>query len=362
MTEVAVSSGEALASQATEILFNRGTLVDLYIGKPTFQRKLRPDSLLLADVIDEAALQLGNKRLMPKKALELHVTLEGKARTALSDRSLEFPISGARFVTYAALPALLKRLQDLRRQWNLATEAFLLNYLELRDQQLVVLDDQTEGLMRKQLELMPKADVAHRSAELLEWQDTERAATRKLYPPVNEVPSSFRFSWRMFKVSALEGGADKMGFLDPEEIVRAQDQMRADLQHWVRTAIVEAHKALGDTAKQARELFEKQNKLHPKNLRPLFEAFETFNAIDFTGRSDWRKQIEEAKSKFIQRDPEGNIDMELTASVINSTSHASDEFKKLLSSIGTLAVEQTAIEAGLASLTKVGEFKRLIEV
>lgn len=356
------NEGEVLAGRATEILFNRGTLLDLYIGRPTFQRKLRPSSLLLADVIDEAALQLGNKRLMPKKALELHVTLEGKARTALADRSLEFPISGARFVTYAALPGLLRRLQELRSQWNLATEAFLMNYLELRDQQLIVLDDQTEGLMRKQLEMLPKGDVAHRSQELLEWQDAERAATRELYPPVEEIPGSFRFTWRMFKVSALEGGTGTAGVLDPAELEQAQHQMRADLQTWVRTAIVEAHKALGETAKQARELFEKQNKLNPKNLRPLFEAFETFNAIDFTGRSDWRKQIEEAKSKFIMKDAEGNIDMEKTASAINSTSHASDEFKKLLGSIGTLAVEQTAIEAGLASLTKVGEFKRLIEV
>lgn len=356
------ATGEVLASQATEILFNRGTLLDLYIGRPTFQRKLRPSSLLLADVIDETALQLGNKRLMPKKALERHVTLEGKARTALADRSLEFPISGARFVTYNALPGLLRRLQDLKGQWQAATDTFVKDYHELRDQQLIVLDDQTEMLMRKQLEMIPKEEVASRSTELLEWQDAERAATRELYPPAHEIPSSFRFSWRMFKVSALEGGAGTAGILDPDELEQAQRQMRADLQQWVSTAIVEAHKALGETAKQARELFEKQNKLNPKNLRPLFEAFETFNAIDFTGRSDWRKQIEEAKSKFIQRDAEGNIDMEKTASAINSTHHASDEFKKLLSSIGTLAVEQTAQAAGLASLTKVGEFKRLIEV
>ena len=352
---------EGLAPDTSELLFDRGTLVDLYIGKPTFQRKLKPGSLLLKDVINEEVLQLGNKRLMPKEALALHTTLEGQARVALASRSLEFPISGARFVTYEALPGLLRRLQALKNEWEAATRQFTEKYHELREKQLEALDKQTEDLMHKQLEMMPLAERSKRSSDLLEWQDEERAATRKLYPAVDEVPKSFHFSWRMFRVSSLEQGKTH-GLLSDGEIAEAQEAMREDLRKWVRTAVTEAHKALGETAKQARELFEKQGKLNPKNLRPLFEAFETFSAIDFTGRSDWRTQVEAAKSRFIVKDTEGNIDMERTASAINSTSFASGEFKQLLDSIGTLAVDQTAQEAGFTALAKVGEFKRLIEV
>jgi hypothetical protein len=235
-------------------------------------------------------------------------------------------------------------------------------YHHLRDQQLEALDKQTETLMLKQLEKMSLQERATQSSKLLEWQDVERAATRKLYPPVEEIPESFHFTWRMFKASALEGGTGTHGLLTNEEILEAQDTMRRDLQQWVRTALIEAHKALGETAKQARDLFEKQGRLHPRNLRPLFEAFETFNAIDFTGKSDWRLQIGEARNRFIVKGADGQIDMDRTASSINSTSFASGEFKKLLDSIGSLAVEQTAREAGLLALTKVGEFKRLIEV
>ena len=353
--------GEVLAKEATEILFNRGTLVDLYIGKPTFQRKLKSGSLLLGDVINDDAFQLGNKRLMPKEALEDHVTLEGKARTALASRSLEFPISGARFVTYNTLPDLLQELRTLKEQWDVATGVFVSRYMDLRDQQLAVLDKQTEDLMKKQLDTLPPDQRVAQSTNLLEWQDRERAATRTLYPPASEIPSSFHFTWGMFSVRALEGTKAQL-YLSSDEILAAQSTMREDLQKWVRSALVEAHKALGETAKRAREIFENQGKLHPRNLRPIFEAFETFNAIDFTGRSDWREQIENAKSRFIVKDAEGHVDMERTASAINGTEHAAGEFKKLLDSIGSLAVEQTASEAGLVALTKVGEFKRLIEI
>jgi hypothetical protein len=354
--------GKELARGASEILFDRGTLVDLYIGKPTFQRKLKPGSLLLADVIDESVLQLGNKRLMPKDALATHVTLEGQARAALAAKSIEFPISGARFVTYRALPDLIKQMRGLREQWRAATEEFVKKYDDLRKQQLEALDKQTEDLMKKQLELMPPAERNARSIELLEWQDKERAANRELYPDVEDIPTTFHFSWRMFKVSALEGGDRTRGLLSDDDIQQAQEEMKADLRSWVRTAVVEAHKALGAAAKNARDIFERQGKLHPRNLRPIFEAFETFNAIDFTGRSDWRQQVEAAKNKFIQRDAQGNIDLEKTAEGINGTTYATGEFKQLLDSIGSLAVEQTAQEAGLGAIAKVGEFKRLIEV
>lgn len=355
-------SREHLAREASELLFDRGTLVDLFVGKPTFQRKLRPTSLLLEDVIDDEALQLGNKRLMPKKALERHSQLETHARALLNGNSLVFPIAGARFVTYNALPGLLERLRNLKQSWDEATTEFVNKYETLRSTQLEALDAQTERLMLQRLNELPPEKRAEQSPKLLEWQDAERATTRKLYPETQQIPESFKFTWHIFRVPSCEFGSGSKGLLTDEEITQAQNTMRQDLQQWVRTALVEAHQALGVTAKRAREIFESQGRLHPRNLRPLFEAFETFNAIDFTGKSDWRTQIEEARRRFIMTDATGHIDMNRTAEAINSTHFASGEFKKLLDSIGSLAVEQTAQEAGLLALTKVGEFGRLVEI
>lgn len=337
-------------------------MMDLYIGKPTFQRKLRANDILMdSENINEDAIYLGHKKLLPKAAMEDLVKLEGKARTYLTNRSIEFPLSGARFVSYPALPAVLKRLKELQELYNAAVRRLVENYTMLRDQQLSVLDKQCENLHLAKVSTMSEQQRKETATEMAEWLVKQRQTNRSLYPPVEALPKMFAFTWRMFKISALQG-MEEMSTLAQDELLQSQEQMKAEIKSWAQQAVKDMHLALGQAAKQAREMFEKQDKLNPKNLKPLFEAFETFSAIDFTGSSDWREQVENARERFIQRDVSGNIDFEKTASSINGTKFAGDEFKKLLESIGSLAVEQTAQAAGLKAMSKVGEFRRLIEV
>jgi len=346
--------------QPTEVLFDKGTLMDLYIGKPTFQKKLRAGDVVL-EGINEDAIYLGHKKLLPKEAMARLVTLEGHARTALAGRSLEFPLSGARFVYFRALPDLLTRLRALQTQWVEAVQALVAGYPELKEQQLTILDKQSEDLMQQELQKLTEEQRKTRSVELLEWLDAQRLQNRKLYPPVTELPGMFHFSWRMFKISAMEG-LEEMNSLQQDELLAARETIKADLQKWVKTATLDMHTALGEAAAQAKSLLEKQGKLNPKNLRPLFEAFETFNAIDFTGSSDWRKQVDSARERFIKRDKDGMINFDLTAESINGTNFATTEFKNLLNSIGSLAVQKTAEEASKMAISKVGAFKRFVEV
>jgi hypothetical protein len=352
-------------SQPTEILFDKGTLFDLFVGKPTFQKKLRSNDVLLEGSINDDAIYLGHKKLLPKEAMGRLVTLEGLARTALAGRSLEFPLSGARFVYFRALPDLLVRLRSLQRDWNSAVQDLVDNYPELKARQLSILDSQSEDLMMRELAKGPGTPVssqrAERQKELEEWLEMQKLQHRKLYPPVDELPQMFRFTWRMFKVSAVEG-LEELNTLQQDELLAAREALRADLQSWVRTATSDMHRALGEAAAQAKNMLEKQGKLNPKNLRPLFEAFETFNAIDFTGSSDWRKQVDDARERFIRRNADGSINFELTSESINGTSFATTEFKNLLNSIGSLALEQTAEEAGRVALAKTKGFARFLEV
>ena len=345
----------------TEVLFDKGTLMDLYIGKPTFQKKLRSGDVLLEGSINEDAFYLGHKKLLPKEAMARLITLEGHARTALAGRSLEFPLSGARFVYFQALPALLVRLRTLQTEWRAAVQELVNTYPELKARQLEILDKQSSDLMEAELlKVVPNQQQAKR-AELDSWLEMQKQQHRKLYPPVSELPEMFHFSWRMFKVSAVDG-LEEMNTLQQEELIAARDALKADLSLWVRTATADMHRALGDAAAQAKNLLEKQGKLNPKNLRPLFEAFETFNAIDFTGSSDWRKQVDSARERFIQRDADGSINFERTSEAINGTNFATTEFKGLLNAIGSLAVQQVAEEAGKAAISRVGAFRRFVEV
>ena len=210
--------------QTTEVFFDKGTLFDLYIGKPTFQKKLRSNDMLLEGTVNEDAFYLGHKKLLPKEAMARLLTLEGHARTALAGRSLEFPLSGARFVYFRALPDLLVRLRALQTEWRTAVQELVSGYPELKAQQLAALDKQSEDLMGAELAKLTADQRKARQPELNDWLEQQKLQHRKLYPQVEELPAMFHFSWRMFKVSAMEG-LEEMNTLQQDELIAAKAQI-----------------------------------------------------------------------------------------------------------------------------------------
>ena len=346
--------------ELTNILFDKGTLMDLYIGRWAAIKKMQPTDMLM-EKVDNDAVYLGHKKLLPKKAMEELVHLEGKARTALSKKSIDFPVGGGRFVYYKALPELLKTLDELKKQWDVEVEKLLADYPNLREQQLKVLEKQAEVWMNSDLDKSP--DQAARSIRynyLQSWLAKQKAENEQLYPSVEELKTKFHFDWRMFKVSALQG-LEKMSTLDADELIAAQEKLRADLQKWVTEAATEMHKVLGQAAAQAVSLLDKQGKLNPKNLKPLWDAFETFKAIDFTGQSNFQETIEKVKKDF-GVETNGAVDYEKTADKLNYSDYAKANLKELLSKMSTLAVDEVAAEAGKEAISKVGEFSRFVEV
>jgi hypothetical protein len=344
--------------QIAEALFDRGILMDLYIGRPTFQKKLKADDVLL-EGIDENVLYLGHKKLLPHVATEKLVKLEGQARTALAGRSIPFPISGARFVYYQALPGVLKKLKELKDAWNGAVEDLLKEYPALKEQQLVELDKQAQALYQSELTKVG-VNRATREAELNEWLAAQRQINRELYPDVSKVRDTFHFDWRIFKTNAPQGN-EEMSTLEQEDLLKAQKQIKEDLQKWVQAASAEMHKTLGQAAANAAKLLEKNNKLDTRNLKPLFEAFENFKAVDFTGASSFHQVVENIKQRFGQKRPDGSYDMELTSKSLKDNPNGQVEFKKLLEGLSGLAVDEVAEKAGILAI-EVGGFKRMVEL
>ncbi len=345
--------------QVADALYNRGTLMDLFIGKPTFQKKLRPNDMLL-EGIDEDVLYLGHKKLLPPKAMEQLVKLEGQARTTLAGRSLSFPLSGARFVFYPALPDVLIQLKAIKAQWDTEVEQLIVEYPQLKETQLVELDKQAKSLFDTALS---KASGDAREAlevQLSDWLQNQRNNNQKLYPPVEDVREMFTFKWSIFKINGLDGG-EEMSTLDPADLKSAQNQIKSDLQKWVQQASIEMHQALGAAAANAARLLQKNDKLDPRNLRPLFEAFETFKAIDFTGSSDFLKVIDSIKQQFGRKKPDGSYDMELTSQNLKDSPSGMTQFKDLIESLGKLATSDVAEKAGIQAINS-STFRRMIEI
>lgn len=342
----------------SEALFARGALMGLHIGRWTAVKKMSSDDLLLEDV-DENALYLGHKKLLPKSATKPLVELEGKARAALASKSMEFPIAGARFVTYAALPKVVEKLSSLKAEWDAAVEVLLSTYPVLRDQQLDMLTKQAQKFIQNELQASmskPDGDYKAKMEDMRIWLEKQKRENLTYYPKVEDLRHKYSFTWRMFTISALEG----INELDVKEVQEAQERLRADLQAWVRTATSSMHKALGEAAANAKELLEKNGKLNPRNLTPLFNAFEQFLSVDFTGKSSFQDTIQEIKKKFLVANPDGSYNLAaMVEGLGNDTRRA--EFDGLLATMSELAVDETAEKAGIKSLG-LAEFARMVEL
>ena len=349
------------AGSVTEVLFARGTLINLFVGKPTFQKKLRPGDVLMDDDIDTDVIYLGHKKMLPKEAMAPLITIEGQARSFLAARTTEFPLSNGRFAFYGALPAILDRLDELKENWDRGVINLVDNYPALKAKQLNLLREQNSKFIEKELGKLGGEDRNRKAVELADWSVTQDDKNRLLYPLVDKLPDMFKFDWRMFKVSPLTG-TEEMSTLDQQDLRDAQERLRNDLESWVRQASIEMHKTLGEAAANARSMLEKNGKLTPRNIKPLFDAFESFKAVDFTGASSFQQVVDQIKQRFGRVNANGELDIELTASGISGTSYGMEEFRGLLNGISELAVEDVAEKAGMKSLAQVGEFKRFIEI
>lgn len=335
-------------------LFSRGALMGVHIGRWGAMKKMNPEDMLLRDV-DPGTLYLGHKKLLPKKAMEKFIEIEGKARRTLADHSIEFPIANARFVTYAAMPTIVSELEQLKQEWETELNSLYESYPAFRDEQLSLLEKQAQVFIAEERKKIPigDKDFEEKTKQLDTWLDAQKVANRHAYPSKDDLRKKFSFTWRMFRISAMDG----VNELDAQEVIRAQERLKADLQEWVRAAASSIHQTLGEAAQNAKELLEKNGKLTPRNLKPLFEAFENFVAVDFTGKSTFRETIEEIKSKFLIKYPDGEYDLTATST---SISDSKTQFESLLKSVSELSLGDIATKAGADSLRT--EFGRNIDL
>jgi hypothetical protein len=342
----------------TTVLFNRGCLVDLYIGRPTGTKKMSANDVLLED-INEQVILLGHKKLLPKSALEPFVKIEGQARMALAKKSIPFPVGKASFVFYKTLTSLKDELDSLKEDWEKALTHLETYYSELREAQIALLDNQAKQIAYNKLDAYQGRDnYKEKEDELSEWFHRQWSSHRAVFPKVEELRGKFSFRYSVFKVSAVEG-FEELDNQEQDELLAAKQQVEKEIQQWTKEAMAAVHNALGVAAANARNLLVKQGKLNPKNLKPLFEAFETFKAIDFTGSSDFQETIAKIQELCVVKQADGSIDYQATATEVTDSVQ---EFDKLLSTVGSLAVDEVASVAGINAINKIGEFRRYIEI
>lgn len=334
----------------TQTVFQHGLLMDLYIGRWAAQRKLDATDLLLEKVNSEA-IYLGHKRLLPKHALQPLISIESEARALLASRSLAFPISGGRFVTYTSLQGILDELTRLRTDFETKVEELVTQYEALKQEQTMVLWTQAAETATAELYKIPEDQVqarATKEAELKAWLEDQHKKNLASYPPAAELRGKFRFEWAMFTVSAASAVSD----MEAEEVARAQKVLNQNLSRWVQETLRDVHQAVGEAANNASQILQRHGRLTERNLRPLFEAFEAFNSVNFIGSENIQRLLDQVKQQY------ANADGSPAVEVVENN----EQLRGLLNQIGRLAVQQVAQEVTQDALSKSDVFGRVLDL
>lgn len=349
------STVDAGLARAQEVLFNQGVLMHLYVGKWTGNRKLRQKDLLL-DGVNPDVIYVGHKKLLPKEAQARLTYIEGQARHYLDQHSLDFPIGKAKYIYYRALTKVIQRLREFKTEWDAAVRDLIVGYPEFQRQQLERLDAQSHLLAEQELEKTAPDKRRERALALRQWEEEQAKANRELYPTATELQKMYAFEWRLFRVSALDT-VDQMSLLEQNDLIEAQESVKRDLQSWVRDASQQIHQTLGEACRNAHRMLEENGRLTPRNLRPLFDAFEAFQSVSFSEGSQFQQSIDRIRQRYLTPDPSGSADFQRTADAVNNSP---DELAQLLGTLSTLAVDQVAAEAGIRAVN-AGQFGRVLE-
>lgn len=339
-----------------DVLFSRGTLFHLYIGRWTGNKKLRERDLLLEKEVDKAAIHIGHKKLMPPEAHARIQRIDSRARTFLDARSLPFPLGNARYVPYSKLQEVLVGLRGFVPQWNEAIDFLVANYDRFKDEQLERLGNQNHALADAELAKAAPDKRAQKRRELEQWESDQARINRELYPSTTQLRLKFNFEWRMFRVSPLEG-IEQMTGLDADTVIAEHQRVVETSKQFVREAAAMLHVELGEAAENARKLLEENGRLSARTLRPLFEAFESFQSLSF-GTSEAQTTIEQIRQRYLRKMGDGATNWELTTDLVNGSK---EELQGLLTSISKFATADVAEAAGLRSI-RSGDFSRVIDV
>ena len=343
-------------SDIIQVVFKRGVLFDINVSRWSALHQMKTNDLLL-EKLNRKVIYPGHKKLLPEDAGYPLVHIESTIRTFVRKNSMDFPISGAVFVSFKTLPKMLKGLKDLKAEYEEEAAKLCANFPAIKDKQVAVLDDEARKIAVQNGLYDPLTSAPDREI-LKNWLKDQHTQHLELYPKQEDLPAKYSVSWTMFKVNPLDAGtASLLPTEDAEVIAAHQKKLHDDMEKWVKSKATEMHKLLGDAAKQAANLLAENGKLNPKNLKPLFNAFETFKAVDFAG-SSFEDVIKDIESKYLVTDTSGETDFKSVAASINSST---DEFGALLQTVGALAVEEVAEKAGAVALAN-SEFKRVVEV
>lgn len=258
-------------------------------------KRLKPEDLGLdPNKVSKRLIQLGQKRLIPKDALQDFALIESRTNACVEGASFPFLGGIARFVPNAKLQDLTGRLDKLSEEFRQATESFVEGYSPLRDKAMA--------------EWREAAQHMNGSAERL------IATIEQSFPPAGSIAKRFAFDVQMFQITApqhirleITNGIAEFETSESRRRVaeQATNRLQSDLDGFIRESVAALRQ---ETARLASDVLatidESKSGVHQRTLNRLSTFIDSFRSLNFADDQQLEGTLERFRSDLLGRSAE----------------------------------------------------------
>jgi hypothetical protein len=278
-----------------DAICKKGVLVSVSIRYWRGCKRLKPEDLGLdPDKVSKRLIQLGQKRLVPKDALSEFALIESRAHAMVEGSSFPFLGGIARFVPNPRLVEITRNLEQLRHDFESATDGFASGYAPLRDKAMA--------------EWREVASQLPGNAEHL------IATIEQSFPAAGSITKRFAFETQMFQIAAPENIrleiTDGIAEYEASEGRRriaeqATQRLQSDLDGFVRESVASLRQ---ETAHLATDVLatidQSKTGVHQRTINRLSSFIENFRSLNFAGDQQLESTLERFRRDLLQRSAE----------------------------------------------------------
>lgn len=273
----------------------RGVLITTSVRYWRGCKRLKPEDIgLEASTVSDRLIRLGQKRLIPREALSDFALIESRTHAAVDGASFPFLGGIARFIPNPLLSEVTKRLDDLRSEFQEASENFVSGYSSLR--------------VTAMAEWRQAAFQLPGSAERL------ISTIEQSFPPSGTIAKRFAFEVQMFQITAPEGirleVANGVADLEASEsrdriAELANQRLQTDLDSFVRESVASLRQ---ETARLASDVLstidDSKNGVHQRTLNRVSSFIDSFRTLNFAGDQELENTLERFRRDMLNRSAE----------------------------------------------------------
>lgn len=278
-----------------DALTREGVLINVSVRYWRATRKLQAEDLgLNPDNVTERLISLGHKKLLPREALERFALVESRAHSLVESSTFPFLNGLGHFLPNPKLEEVNRKLKELETEFEVARQAFLNQYAELRQQASVEWYEAAKRLV----------------------SDPERlvAAIEAAFPNLAQMQRAFGFETHLFQLRAPESlDLALVSQGEQEQVIRARqraaseaaDQIQRRVQSFVADCVASLRQ---QTASLCEEMLDSMRTgktgVHQKTLNRLIRFIDQFKQLNFVGDQQMEAQLEQMRQEFLLRSAE----------------------------------------------------------